>query len=206
MKKEIKTTIIFLIIIIILAILVYIFFIKSPYGEHYLTINGCGNIKYKVIDMDGISNNPVDKDSIKAASILCDLNKKTIRLIDHLKAKYGTSDYRVNRLVKEYDEDDLVENLNETFVTGKGRKIYICIRDNNSNFIDINTLMFVLSHELAHVASISYQHTKEFWTNNVFLMKEAASIGILKIIDYQKYPVTYCKGLIINQNPYYVKL
>ena len=48
----------------------------------------------------------------------------------------------------------------------------------------------------------SVGHTKEFWQNFKFLLKDAAKMGIYKPVDYKKKPKSYC-GLNITDNPYY---
>ena len=44
----------------------------------------------------------------------------------------------------------------------KGKKIAICIRNNGKLINDMNTTMFIIIHELAHIMSVSEQHTEEF--------------------------------------------
>ena len=71
-----------------------------------------------------------------------------------------------------------------------------------SKLIDENTLTFVAVHELGHVMTESVGHTKEFWQNFKFLLKNAVKIGIYKPVDYKKKPKNYC-GMKITDNPYY---
>ena len=68
--------------------------------------------------------------------------------------------------------------------------------------IDLNTLTFVAIHELSHVMTLSVGHTKEFWENFKFLLKNAVKIGIYRAEDYKKQPKKYC-GMTITDNPYY---
>lgn len=42
----------------------------------------------------------------------------------------------------------------------KGYEIYICLDGN-----DVNSAMYVLIHELAHMSVPEYDHTTNFWTN-----------------------------------------
>ena len=42
----------------------------------------------------------------------------------------------------------------------KGYEIYICLDGN-----DVNSAMYVLIHELAHMSVPEYDHTDNFWTN-----------------------------------------
>ena len=70
----------------------------------------------------------------------------------------------------------------------------------SENFIDMNTIIFVSIHELAHIMSVSTGHTKEFWDNMKYLLKEASKVGIYQIVDYSSDPIEYC-GMIINSTP-----
>jgi len=75
-------------------------------------------------------------------------------------------------------------------------------KNGEGGLIDSNTLMFVAIHELSHIATQSIGHTKEFWENFKFLLKESEKINIYNPIDYKKKPEEYC-GISIKDNPYY---
>ena len=68
--------------------------------------------------------------------------------------------------------------------------------------VDESTLTFVYTHELAHIATKSVGHKKEFWDNFKFLLEEAKETGFHIPIDYKNKPQTYC-GITITDNPYY---
>ena len=84
----------------------------------------------------------------------------------------------------------------------KGEKIVFCIRskDEKQELVDINTIMFVAIHELAHVMTKSIGHTEEFWNNMKFLLKKGIDIGVYKQHDYKNDPVPYC-GTEITDSP-----
>ena len=63
-------------------------------------------------------------------------------------------------------------------------------------------MTFVGIHEVAHIMTKSIGHTKEFWQNFKFLLKNAAKIGIYTPVDYKRKPKEYC-GMKITDNPYY---
>ena len=65
---------------------------------------------------------------------------------------------------------------------------------------NVNTMMFVALHEVAHIITISVGHTEEFWTNFKFLLKESINLGIYKKENYNKNPVDYC-GMKITDSP-----
>ena len=60
--------------------------------------------------------------------------------------------------------------------------------------------MFVILHELGHVASISYGHEEEFKNNFSYITHLASSLGIYKPEDFSSNPKTYC-GTKINTSP-----
>jgi len=69
--------------------------------------------------------------------------------------------------------------------------ITICLRDpETQKFYDMNTLMYVALHELAHVISISHGHNDEFKDNFYDLLSRASKAGIYD--PTLPIPDTYC--------------
>ena len=62
-------------------------------------------------------------------------------------------------------------------------KVFLCLTDKNGQYYEMNVLLFVFLHELAHCLSTTIGHDKNF--NNIFdaLLKKAAE---LKIYDPSK--------------------
>jgi hypothetical protein len=185
--------------LIIIVIIMFIFLISRKYlFPQYETMIGICGLPFQVIKNGG------SKEKLKAANILCDLNTRCLSLIKHLSQyKTGEKNTKYLKLKEEYDIDDFIEEDNESFTVGKGKKIYICLRNTRGEFIDINTIMFVVLHELAHIITEPQKnpHTADFWLNNIWLLEEGQKIGIIKYQDYSRDPVEYCDGLIINSNP-----
>lgn len=86
------------------------------------------------------------------------------------------------------------------YTLNKSTEIRLCIRDNNGNFEDINTSMFVILHELAHVMSIGFGHGEEFKQNFSYIVNIASNIGIYYPQNFNSAPTTYC-GIEINTTP-----
>ena len=148
------------------------------------------------------------KNVMAAANLLATATKNMNDLVDYVKEKHP-DDERVKRLAKKFNPDKIVETLPTSEYTAysenKGQKIAFCLnkkKDDDKNLIDINTLMFVAIHEMAHVASVSIGHNDEFWTNFKFLLGEAKNAGIYTPIDYKKENKEYC-GMTITDNPYF---
>jgi len=65
-----------------------------------------------------------------------------------------------------------------TFTEDK-KTIYICLRDSNGKYYPMNLLVYVASHELAHLLNHkNYGHTKEFYEIFDKLLCDAAKKGI----------------------------
>lgn len=143
-------------------------------------------------------------DAFEAANILARLNEKVQRLITRLMEKYP-DDERVLLLDQRYNPEALSEGTNDTGYTSysinKGEKIIMCLRsrDASATLEDENTLVYVLVHELAHLATTEIGHTKTFWKNFRFFIKESVALGIYEDTDYSSKPVNYC-GIEINSS------
>jgi predicted metal-dependent hydrolase len=142
-----------------------------------------------------------------AADRLAHVNVKMQKLVKHCQKKYPNQE-NVKKLVKGFNPKKIYETLptseHTAYSENKGEKIAFCLNPEkqSTTLIDPNTLMFVATHELAHVATKSVGHTTEFWKNFKFLLGEAHEIGVYKQTDYKKKPVRYC-GMTIADNPYY---
>jgi hypothetical protein len=143
-----------------------------------------------------------------AADLLAKTSEKMTELVEYLKVNDPT-DERVKRLVKKFNSTKIVETLPTSEFTAysenKGRKIAFCLnkeKEDNHNLIDINTLMFVAIHEMAHITSLSIGHNKEFWDNFKYLLGKADECNVYKPIDYSKNRTEYC-GMTISDNPYF---
>ena len=66
--------------------------------------------------------------------------------------------------------------------------------------MDINTMMFVVLHEMGHLSSESIGHTDEFWENFKWILEESINIGIYIKQEFNKKPIEYC-GMSITSSP-----
>jgi hypothetical protein len=69
----------------------------------------------------------------------------------------------------------------------KGYEIYICLDGN-----DVNSAMYVLIHELAHMSVPEYDHTTKYWTNFSKLKKLCIDNGFYTASSVR----TYCGDVI----------
>lgn len=150
-------------------------------------------------------------DKEQAADLLAKIKDRCLLLIEKLNIEYmsnGKSDDSIYRLLQKFNHKNISETVkgskHTSYSINKGEKIVMCMRsrDNREELLNINILMFVAIHEMAHVMTKSIGHTDEFWSNFKKLLKEAISIGIYKSKDYSVNPKKYC-GMIVRDSPLY---
>ena len=145
-----------------------------------------------------------------AANHMAEIKTRLIKIVKYLAEKFP-KDPRVSRLNSRFNPDAIIETRidspHTSFSVDKGEEIHLCLRDKSDNFNlhDINTLMFVALHELAHVASYNTGHDQEFKDNFVWILKYSTQIGIFKNVDYASKNVKFC-GEVITSNPLISKL
>ena len=180
----------FLIVIIIIYIIHNyrkdVSYIKSRLDDNQYKVY---DLKYKQLAADTLA-----KTRYKLTSICLNLKKDYPR------------DERVNRLIEKFDPDNIVESepgsKNTSYSINKGEKMVLCLRsrDGKDRIVKENIITFVALHELAHIMTVSVGHTKEFWDNFEFLLKEAIKYGYYTDIDFSQTPYEYC-GVKITDTP-----
>jgi hypothetical protein len=116
------------------------------------------------------------------------------------------TDPRVKTMLARFNPDNFSENDltadTTSYSENKGEKIVVCIREKTPpyTFVDENTVMFVLLHEMAHLMTTTIGHTPEFWANFKRILHDAIQAGIYTPINYSKHPVLYC-GMTITDSP-----
>ena len=142
----------------------------------------------------------------QSADLLAQLRGRLVKLSNHLKNKFNKENRCVNLIQKRFKPSNISEtpehSKNTSYSVNKGEQLVFCIRpkEEKEGLHDINLLMFVAIHELAHVGSVSIGHNDEFYDNFVFLLKEAVNIGVYEKIDFDKDNRTYC-GMTITSSP-----
>lgn len=128
-----------------------------------------------------------------------------------------------NHMVKNIDKfpsykpyiKQLQENLSETrtviyetdpesnltsYSVNKGEELSFCLKSKKTDTIhDINLLMYVAIHEMAHIACPEIGHGTLFKKIFRKLAEEAINIGIYKKVNFSDTPVEYC-GMILSSS------
>jgi len=217
-----------LIYAILVALLIIIIFVLFGYGIRYrYTFNTETKYTNNTKDIYAQDGNIYKvhnyEDATDAANALAIINDTILKLNTHLKHKYVGVGYNlkgygntspemytaVTKILQRYNPDNLVENSpkdkeDTSYTLNKGSTIAFCLREKgkNNTLHDINTLIFVAVHELAHIAIDDNEHPPKFWKMFKLLLQEAEEGNIYKSQDYQKNPVNYC-GMQVNYNPLY---
>ena len=186
-----------------ILICVTIFYVYLENKASDVTYVKTNNIEYLV-------RNLPDKE--EAALLLSRIRERLLKLVEyvHKDASNSKNDKAHNlslkRLKKNYKPNNITEsspgNKYTSYSINKGEKIVFCLRSKkvDNKLVDLNTMMFVAIHELAHLMTKSIGHTTEFWDNMRFLLKEGIKIGIYKKQDFNNLPVDYC-GTKITDTP-----
>jgi predicted metal-dependent hydrolase len=183
-------------LIIILIVILGIYYIYNYYINE-------GLIKVKS-DIDNTEYTvQIKEDAKEAADLIATIKNKLNILLEHLEKTYGNSDERIIMLKKNYRPEKLSEGVDTpgytSYSVNKGEQIVLCLR-NKDKLMDVNTMMFVVLHEFAHLATESIGHTDEFWTNFKWILEEAMNIGIYVRQDFKNNNVDYC-GIKITSTP-----
>lgn len=188
---------------LLIGLLIIIAFVLLGYTQYETYVNEVTSIKSTIDDNEYLVRNRDDKQ--EAANILATIRKNLQKLVDSMKLKYP-NDESVIRMNKKFNADNISESGKSSQYTSysvnKGEKIVFCIRqkDEDESFVDINTIIFVAIHELAHIMTKSIGHTEEFWKNFKLLLEESVVIGVYKKEKYSQNPKEYC-GIKVTDSP-----
>ena len=192
-RKRMEVGLIGIFIIIMAIIFFYCLYLYDYYSKMDTVVSKVDNHSYQVQKKD---------DAEGAADLIAHIRERLMTVVNHLKQAYP-GDERVERIKNNFKPDNISEGIDTPGTTSysinKGEQIILCLRTNNK-LVDINTMMFVVLHELSHIATVSIGHTDEFWSNFRWILEESINIGMYTKVDYQKEPLNYC-GMDITSSP-----
>lgn len=161
------------------------------------------------------------KDKIKAANFLAKLRANIYAITDYLMKKISdkkTMNLPIYQEFKPYIlqlkekiqnvvvRESSTNSVYTSYTVNKGEQIIFCIRSKSitsviqtNNIHDFNLVMYVLLHEISHVACPEYDHTPLFKKIFRFICEEAIQLGIYQKINFVESPKEYC-GMKINDS------
>lgn len=191
---------------IVIVILCIFIIIVIYYGYTY------NDMTYVKSDIDGqfylVQDVP---DKQEASNTLARIKQNVLKLSNYLndhKSDDKNKEYieYIERLYKFAPDIIIAENKQDSIYTSysvnKGQQIIFCLRSRKlrSNLHDINLMMYVVLHEISHVACPYYDnHGPLFKKIFAFITQNAIDIGIYKKIPFSESSQEYC-GLIISDS------
>lgn len=190
---------IFLIIVLIIVIIILVY-IRREYNDVVYLKSDIDNQLYLVRDLP---------DKQIACNLLATIKRNMFKLSEHLSQKRTEwkeyEKYIIQLNSKIYDAVLMESGENSVYTSysvNKGEEIIFCLRSRSketNKIHDLNLVMYVVLHEMAHVACPEYGHTELFKHIFAFLVTRAIELNLYSKIDFYKEPTEYC-GLIITDS------
>lgn len=187
------------ILISLIIIFIYIFMFYNK--KNVVLIPGSDeNTKYLVYD---------DDKKKEAALLLENITNNMFKLRNYLyenKNKFPDFEKYIILLYQNFNKDKTLIYENDpnsnltSFSINKGEELAFCLKSKKTGQVhDINLLMYVTLHEMAHIACPEVGHGELFKNIFKFLTEQAIEIGIYRKDDYEKKPVEYC-GMMLSSS------
>jgi hypothetical protein len=188
----------YLIIIILLIIISFIIYKLCKYKTDYVKSSINEDI-FLVRDLPDKQN---------ASNILALIKHRTQILINYLYENKNTHpqyELYINNLYDKFKNIKIVENDDDILYTSysinKGDELVLCLRSKyiKGHIHDINLLMYVVLHEISHIACPEYGHTELFKEIFLYITTISININLYKRIDFSKNNKEYC-GMMITDS------
>lgn len=194
--------IILIIFILVLICVICVLYFKMAYVD--MTY-----VKSNIDDQYYLVRNESDKQ--EAANTLAKIRQNILMLASDMRANCDDSKYvkykdYITRLHEKSPKIIIVESTKDSKYTSysvnKGEQIVFCLRKRllPNNLHDINLMMYVVLHEISHVACPIYDnHGPLFREIFNFITTYAIKLNIYTKINFREDPVNYC-GLLITDS------
>jgi hypothetical protein len=183
MESPMKCT---LVVCLCLCISLYLYLSNDMLYIH----SDIDNQKYVVLNMG---------DPQEGADTLANISKRLLQLKQYLQ-KHHPDDIITKNIESRFNTSNISEGSPDSSYTSytvdKGEKMVFCIRDSDKRIHNMNLLMYVCIHELAHVGSVSKGHNGEFKKHFEFLLSIANKLKIYHPIPFGKKEISYCGTVI----------
>ena len=189
----------FYVFILLLLIITISVFIKVHHGNVIYVKSDIDKEYYLVRDLEDKQN---------ACNILSKIKQNIILLTKYLKEnsdKYSEYINYINQLESRIKNVEVLESSEDSIYTSysvnKGEKLVFCLRSRQitNKMHKFNLLMYVVLHEMSHVACPEYGHTNLFKHIFAFITSIAIELGYYIKINFNGTPEEYC-GLMITDS------
>jgi len=196
--------------IFIIFLLCFIFIFKYLYYNEVCYVETFDEKSYLV-------RNLPDKEN--AALMLANIRTKLINFIDELvleaeQENLEEDDKTKSELINNYKYIKMIKkrlpyskikesSANSEYTSysiNKGEELVFCLRSKIDNKLhDINDIMYVAVHEIAHIGCPEIGHTPLFKKINKFLLEKAVDKGLYTFENYRETNKEYC-GITLTSN------
>ncbi len=190
----------YLCLILLCIILLIIFlYLRREYNDIIYVKSDVDN------DMYLVRNLP---DKQQSSNMLATIKKNMYKITEYLynnKDKFKENISYIEQLHDKIYNASLMESSENSVYTSysvnKGEEIIFCLRSrtNKNKLHDINLIMYVVLHEMSHVACPEYGHGDLFKKIFAFITTQAVQMGIYKKIDFFTQPTEYC-GMMVTDS------
>ena len=186
-------------LIIIILIISIILFLNSGPNDVVYVKSDIDDKLYMVRDIE---------DKQQAANLLARIKQNIDQITKYL--NNNIKNYpKYKKYIKQLDRNIKLVIINESdpystytsYTVNKGEELVFCIRSKyvQNNLHSLNLMMYVVIHELAHVACPEHGHTDLFKDIFHFLAGIAIEQKLYKKINFLETPTEYC-GLMIKHS------
>lgn len=185
------------ILIAVIIIFIYIFLFYNK--KNVVLVTGSDNFTKYLVHNDKYKN--------ESAKLLEEITNNIFKLKDYLYEnidKFPEMSEYIKQLNRNLNKDRTLIYENDpkseltSFSVNKGEEIALCLKSKKTGTIhNINLLMYVAIHEIAHIACPEVGHGPLFIKIFKFLCEQAIIIGIYKYDDYETNPIEYC-GMMLS--------
>lgn len=186
------------ILLIIILCIIFIFYNIILDRSIYVEVNG---EKYKIRYIPY----ETDEDRLRAATMLSEIVTRGDKIVKYMYEHDIPSKEVSKRFKSRWErlrskpwgirETSNLESM-VAYTAFKDLQMRTCLRDENGKLENLNTAMFVMLHEMAHVMSVEYGHDKEFQENFSIITNVAVELGLYSYVDYRTTPHKFCNMTI----------
>lgn len=194
--------IILIIFILVLICIICVLYFKTAYNDMTYVKSVIDNQYYLVRN---------ENDKQEAANTLAKIRQNILILSEDLYKNRNSAENKnyeqyITRLYEKAPKIVIIESTKDSKYTSysinKGEQIVFCLRKRilPNGLHDINLMMYVVLHEISHVACPIYDnHGPLFREIFNFITLYAIKLNIYSKIDFKNNPVNYC-GLLITDS------
>jgi predicted metal-dependent hydrolase len=186
--------------ILVLMLIIFIYFLYRIKNNRLTLETADNNIKYMVYN---------DMNKKKSANLLAELTDRMYKLKNYLvenKSQFKDHIKYIELLEQNFttERTSIYENRTDSSLTSysinKGEELAFCLKSKKTNeYHDINLLMYVALHEMAHMACPEIGHGELFKNIFHFLTTISIKIDLYKKTNYNDNPVEFC-GMTLSSS------